>query len=90
MGERSREVPAGSKSDGRRTAHEEVHVGTVLVCSPALLQVSLHCIQSLQSGAARKRGCPEWKGQERACTMACVLMILIYQRVLYESDTFLC
>lgn len=62
VGECTWEVPAGCEPDGRRAAHEEVHVGPVLVGSPEVLQIPLHRLQSPQSGPARQRGGPERKG----------------------------
>lgn len=63
VGECTGEIPAGCQPDGRRATHEEVHVGSVLVGSPEVLQIPLHRIQSPQSGAASQRGGPERKGE---------------------------
>jgi len=65
VGASPREVPGGSEPDGCRAAHEEVNVGPVLVCSPEVLQIPLHRLQSPQSGAARSRGGRKWKGETK-------------------------
>ena len=62
VGERTWEVPAGCQPHGGRAAHEEVHVGSVLVGPPALLQVPLHRLQGPQSGPAGQRRGPQRKG----------------------------
>lgn len=62
VGERPREVPAGCQSDRRRAAHEEVHVGPVLVGPPEVLQVPVYRLQSSQGGPAGQGGGQAWKG----------------------------
>lgn len=60
MGRRQGAVPAGGRPDRRRAAHEEVHVGAVLVGAPAVLQVPVHSVQGEAGRAAGAR-----RNQER-------------------------
>ena len=66
MGGCAGQVPARCGPDRRRTAHEEGHVGPVLVGPPALLQVPVYLGQSGPLRTARSRGCQEWQGSDCA------------------------
>lgn len=62
VGQCSREVPAGGRSHRRRAAHEEIHVGPVLVSSPEVFQVPLHSLKGEEGGAAGSGRNQEWQG----------------------------
>jgi len=66
VGGRAGQVPACCGPDRCRTAHEEGNVGSVLVGSPALLQVPVHLSQSGSLCTARSGGCQEWQGSDCA------------------------
>lgn len=63
MGQCSREVPASSRSHRCRAANEKVHVGSVLVSSPEVFQVSLHSLKGEEGGAAGSGGNQEWQSK---------------------------
>ena len=62
MGGCKGEVPASGRPDRRRATYEEGHVGTVLVGSPAILQVPVYIGEGGVLCATGTRVCEEWQG----------------------------